>query len=66
VPPRTTFRQPDVSEKTVREKCAPALQGAVEPWQVLWAVVLRVLARFPEAYRAVREAVAAVEAEASP
>ena len=66
VPARTTFRQTEVQEKPAQEKCAPAAQGAAEPWQSLWALVLRALARFPEAYRAVNEAVAAAEAKGWP
>jgi hypothetical protein len=65
-PPRATFRRTEGPEKPLQAKCAPAAQGALERAQVLWALALRVLARFPEAYRAVQEALVAAEAEASP
>ena len=59
----STFRNARAAVRSVF-RIKPATTPASDPyrWQTLLGIVLRALSRFPDAYRAVTEALAALEA----
>ena len=59
----STFRNARAAVRSVfRIKPANAPAGEPYKWQTLLGIVLRALSRFPDAYRAVTQALAAIEA----